>query len=85
MKKRVLALFCALVLCFSSAVSLTGCSSAPEYVQIERRFRELVVKTKELIEEYQKQYGPLTAFASAMDDSFDWLNSPWPWERECDC
>ena len=43
---------------------------------------ELATKTKELIDEYQRQYGPLKAFASAMNNTFDWIDSPWPWEKE---
>ena len=45
-------------------------------------FKELVAKSRQLIGEYTKEYGPLTAFASADSDNFDWLNSPWPWEKE---
>lgn len=54
----------------------------PEDKKAFSLFRELVAKTKELIDEYQKQYGPLKAFASAMNNTFDWLDSPWPWEKE---
>lgn len=45
-------------------------------------FKELVAKFKELKAAYQKSYGPLTAYDSAMSSSFDWINSPWPWEKE---
>lgn len=45
-------------------------------------FRDLVMKSKELRAAYQKAYGPLTAFDSAMSDCFDWIDSPWPWEKE---
>lgn len=45
-------------------------------------FRELVEHTNKLKKEYQEKYGPLSAFASAKNDTFEWLNSPWPWEKE---
>lgn len=45
-------------------------------------FRELVGKAKQLVNEYQKEFGPLSAFATAESDSFDWLECPWPWEKE---
>ena len=45
-------------------------------------FKELVKKLKSLIAEYETNYGPLSAFSSAMGSDFNWLDSPWPWERE---
>ena len=45
-------------------------------------FKELVAKAQQLVNEYQEKVGPLTAFAAAADNSFSWLNSPWPWENE---
>lgn len=45
-------------------------------------YKELVKKYKALVNEYENQYGPLTAFGAAMYDTFKWIDSPWPWERE---
>ena len=45
-------------------------------------FKELVSKTKLLKTEYEKQFGPLTAYSSAAFDTFNWIDSPWPWEKE---
>ena len=45
-------------------------------------FKELVAKSKQLVNEFQEEYGPLSAFATANSTSFDWLKSPWPWEKE---
>lgn len=45
-------------------------------------FKELVEKFKKLKAEYEKNYGPLSAFAAANSNSFDWIDSPWPWEKE---
>ncbi len=54
----------------------------PDDKKAFRIFQELVEKTNELKKEYQEKYGPLSAYATAKRDSFDWLDSPWPWEKE---
>lgn len=45
-------------------------------------FRDLVDSAKKAIIEYEKAYGPLSAFSAATFESFEWLDSPWPWEKE---
>lgn len=45
-------------------------------------FKDLVMKTKVAVKEFEDEFGPLTAFSSANFDSFSWLDSPWPWEKE---
>lgn len=45
-------------------------------------FKDLVRNTKKAKEEYERKYGPLTAYSAANCDSFNWLDSPWPWEKE---
>lgn len=45
-------------------------------------FKELVKKTKKLIEEYENQYGSLTAWGSIKAKEYDWLDEPWNWEKE---
>lgn len=45
-------------------------------------FQELVKKTKMIMEEYENNFGPLTAYGAAAFDCFNWLKSPWPWEKE---
>lgn len=45
-------------------------------------FKSLVEKVRQLKREYEKEYGPIGQFSSAMFDSFEWLQSPWPWEKE---
>ena len=32
--------------------------------------------------EYEEKNGPLTAFGTACQTGFNWLESPWPWEKE---
>ncbi len=54
----------------------------PDDKKAFQMFRDLVGKTKELKAEYEKMYGPLTAFGAANSACFNWLESPWPWEKE---
>jgi len=45
-------------------------------------YQSLVKEAKELMNEYQENYGPLDAFGAAMQSKFNWIDSPWPWEKE---
>lgn len=45
-------------------------------------FQSLVKKTNELKSQYEKEFGPLSQFATADQDCFNWLDEPWPWEKE---
>ena len=45
-------------------------------------FKDLVSNVKKIKADYEKTYGPLTPYSAAAFDSFEWLNSPWPWEKE---
>ena len=54
----------------------------PDDKKAFRLFSEMVKKTKSLIEKFEEKFGPLTVFAAGKVDSFNWLKSPWPWEKE---
>ena len=54
----------------------------PEDKKAFRIFQVLVKKTNELKREYEKEFGPLSQFAAAEQNSFNWLDDPWPWEKE---
>lgn len=54
----------------------------PDDKKAFQMFQDLVCKTKELKAEYEKMYGPLSAYAAANSACFNWLESPWPWEKE---
>lgn len=45
-------------------------------------FQSLVQKMNELKSQYEKEFGPLSQFSTAGQDSFNWLDNPWPWEKE---
>ena len=41
--------------------------------------REYAKNLKELLDKYQKVYGPLTIYFPC--NKWRWLEEPWPWER----
>lgn len=45
-------------------------------------FKDLVEKTNKLKCEYEKDFGSLMPFNSAYKCRFDWLDNPWPWDKE---
>ncbi len=45
-------------------------------------FKSLVEKTMRLKKSYEEDFGPLSAYNSIYSDEFDWLENPWPWEKE---
>ena len=45
-------------------------------------YKQLVEKTKELKNQFEKEFGPLSAMSAARFEKFKWLESPWPWEKE---
>ena len=47
-----------------------------EAFEVFRTFQRLYAKGRE---KYEKECGPLTHM-SAMDNGYDWLKDPWPWE-----
>lgn len=39
-------------------------------------------KLRELREQYEEQYGPLTQSGVNVENGWTWVQSPWPWELE---
>ena len=37
------------------------------------------------VEDYTCQFGPLNKYQVNDENYFDWVEKPWPWEKECDC
>ena len=49
-------------------------------LEMHKRYSE---RAKELTEEYEECFGPLTHMAGS---GLEWIKDPWPWEyKECDC
>lgn len=43
-------------------------------------YNSYVAKEKELIEKYEKEYGPLSCNTIMPTNDYVWNNNPWPWE-----
>lgn len=44
-------------------------------------YKSLKKKAIELKDQYQRSYGPLCVEDLAKQDKFNWIDSPWPWEK----
>ena len=49
-----------------------------EAFRLYRRYVELLEQGRRT---YVEQIGPLEQIDSAMDDSYTWVNAPWPWQQ----
>ena len=45
-------------------------------------FKEIVSKYRKLREEYEHECGPIEPYSAANFKKFNWLDEPWPWEKE---
>lgn len=54
----------------------------PKDTQALAAFVELKKKRRERIEQYHELYGPLDAYSGGGSEHWNWLQQPWPWERE---
>lgn len=48
-----------------------------EALQLYREYQKLYAR---LAEQFQKECGPLTHGTPMNDDTYTWMNQPWPWE-----
>ena len=47
-----------------------------------RDFRQVIERLQPLMDEYQSKCTPLLASGAGMkEDCWDWIEEPWPWER----
>lgn len=53
----------------------------PDCQSALRYYREIVAKLGVITEEYEAQYGPLTA-ASTRGETWNWARGKWPWQIE---
>jgi spore coat protein JB len=67
---------------FSAYDMLLYLDTHPKDKKAFELFRSLVKKANEEKKEYEEKYGPLTSFGAAANETFDWLEGPWPWEKE---
>ena len=46
------------------------------------KFNMYKKRYNELVKQYESQCGPLTVASDFGNMSFEWINNPWPWEKE---
>lgn len=44
--------------------------------------RELRKQRERLLESYERSFGPISAYQAGGTEKWNWLQQPWPWERE---
>ena len=44
--------------------------------------KELCQKADEMAQDFEKNFGPLSMCANKNDESWDWIDGPWPWEQQ---
>lgn len=54
----------------------------PHSMEAMNRYRKYKALKKSAEEKYVRLYGPLKAEQAAVSDSWNWKDSPWPWEKE---
>ena len=37
---------------------------------------------KKALNEYEKHFGPLNIYSAYNDKKWNWIDGPWPWEKE---
>lgn len=55
----------------------------PNSCEAARRLEEYRQRLAQQIREFEEAYGPLNEVSSETS-RWDWINGPWPWEREGD-
>lgn len=53
-----------------------GCRTALDY------YYKTLEALKASTELYESLYGPLTAAGNTSSETWDWVNTPWPWHRD---
>ena len=52
----------------------------PDNRQALAFYQNLLNERTRLVDQYEKNIGPLTATANRSNTSWDWVKTPWPWE-----
>lgn len=54
----------------------------PNDRQAMAKAAEVKQEIKMLTKEFEEKYGPLTLGIDSDEVDFEWINDPWPWEKE---
>ena len=45
-------------------------------------YHALIEEREKLLASYQRSCGPMTMYGNTIQNSWDWVKGPWPWETE---
>ena len=54
----------------------------PEDSEALEMYNDCITRSQELRQQYEADYGPLTAFRSSGQPGWTWNQEPWPWEEK---
>lgn len=54
----------------------------PQNRQALNYYHQLIKQRKQMMEDYEANCGPLTMYGNTSQNSWDWINGPWPWEHD---
>ena len=54
----------------------------PQNRQALNYYHQLIKQRKQMMEDYEASCGPLTMYGNTSQNSWDWINGPWPWEHD---
>jgi len=64
---------------YETALYLDGHPNCKRALAFYNKEKELVSALKR---EYEQKFGPLTIYSNNSNDTWYWVDSPWPWEME---
>ena len=64
---------------YDTVLYLDGHPDNKKALEFYRQHRDAL---KELKDEYARRFGPLTIYENYDNDTWRWVDKPWPWERE---
>ena len=67
---------------FSLVETVLYLDAYPDHSQALAYYHKLVEERRRLMELYQTECGPLTAYGNVSTSSWDWVKTPWPWESD---
>lgn len=54
----------------------------PKCIEAMQKFKKYKAMKQAAEEQFVRLYGPITACQSDMDKEWNWVQNPWPWEKE---
>lgn len=54
----------------------------PKCIEAMQKFKKYKAMKQAAEEQFVRLYGPITAYQSDMDKEWNWVQNPWPWEKE---